>query len=163
MTERSVELSIARLEGIHLSRLVDDFTELVGAGRDTSDPAIGRLTPKAYPEDADASRAFADSTRDDILDRRIADAATVRSTLDGFDVDMASLTEDEALAPRDVIIPADDIDSWLRTLTALRLIIASRLEITDDDQYDPDDPRYGVYNWLGYRLEGLIQAADDLD
>ena len=163
MTEQSVDLSIARLEGIQLSRLVDDFAELVGSDRDTTDPAIGRLTPKAYPEDADASRAFADSTRDDILDRRIADASTVRSALDGFDVDMDSLSEDEALALRDVIIPAADIDAWLRTLTALRLVIASRLEITDDDQYDPDDPRYGVYTWLGYRLEGLIQAADALD
>ena len=163
MTERTVHLSIARLEGVHLSRLVDDFVELVSSGRDTNDPAIGRLTPNAYPEDADASRAFADITRDDILDRRVADAATVRSALDGFDVDMESLTEEEALAPRDVIIPDVDIDAWLRALTALRLVIASRLEITDDDQYDPDDPRYGVYNWLGYRLEGLIQAADDLD
>lgn len=163
MTERAVLLSIARLEGIHLSRLVDDFAELVGSDRDASDPAIGRLTPNVYPDDADASRAFADSTRDDILDRRIADAATVRSALDGFDVDTDSLSEEEALASRDVIIPEVDIDAWLRTLTALRLVIASRLEITDDDQYDPEDPRYGVYTWLGYRLEGLIEAADHPD
>lgn len=163
MKERTIQLSIARLEGNHLSRLVDDFVELVDTGRDTSDPAIARLTPNAYPEDADASRGFADSTRDDLLDRRVTDAATVRSALEGFDVDVDSLAEEEALAPRDVIIRAADIDAWLRTLTALRLVIADRLEITDDDQNDPDDPRYGVYTWLGYRLEGLIQAADDLD
>ncbi|WP_341974921.1 DUF2017 family protein [Microbacterium sp. LWO13-1.2] len=163
MTDRSVHLSIARLEGVQLSRLVVDFGELVGVARDTSDPAIGRLTPNAYPEDAEASLAFADSTRDDILDRRAADAATVRSALDGFDVAVEALTEEQALAHREVIIPDADIDAWLRTLTALRLVIASRLEITDDDQYDPEDPRYDVYAWLGYRLEGLIQAADDRD
>lgn len=163
MKEKTIQLSIARLEGIHLSRLVDDFIELVDTGRDTSDPAIARLTPNAYPEDIDASRGFADSTRDDLLDRRVTDAAAVRSALEGFDVDLESLAEEEALVPRDVIIHAVDIDAWLRTLTALRLVIADRLEITDDDQNDPDDPRYGAYTWLGYRLEGLIQAADDLD
>ena len=43
----------------------------------------------------------------------------------------------------------------MRTLTAIRLVIASRLGIEDEDDRDEDDPRFGVYDWLGYRLEGL--------
>ena len=61
------------------------------------------------------------------------------------------------------MIPGEAIDAWLRTLTALRLVIANRLGIeSDDDTHDPEDPRYGVYDWLGYRLDGLVRAADEL-
>ena len=26
-----------------------------------------------------------------------------------------------------------------------------------------DDGRFGVYDWLGYRLDGIVQALDDAD
>jgi hypothetical protein len=32
--------------------------------------------------------------------------------------------------------------------------------ITTEEEQD-DDPRFGVYNWLGFRLEGLLQAIED--
>jgi hypothetical protein len=41
-------------------------------------------------------------------------------------------------------------------------VLATRLGIVDEDALDEDDPRRGVYDWLGYRLEGLIQSADEL-
>lgn len=161
MSARDVTVSIAVLEGVHLARLVDDFRDLLAA-RETDDSAVRRLTPSAYPDDQDAARAFAESTRDDLLDRRLADAVTVRTALASFDVDVEPLSEDEALAPRDLIIAEGDLDAWLRTLTAIRLVIADRLGITEDDQTD-EDGRGGIYDWLGYRLELLIQAADDVD
>ncbi len=40
--------------------------------------------------------------------------------------------------------------------------IAERLGIESDDDHDPDDARFGVYDWLGYRLELVIEAADAL-
>ncbi len=40
-----------------------------------------------------------------------------------------------------------------------RLVLATRLGIRSDDDHDPADPRFGVYDWLGYRLDGLVQAA----
>ncbi|WP_223625025.1 DUF2017 family protein [Microbacterium sp. EST19A] len=161
MSARNVVLSIAVLEGVHLARLVDDFRDLL-TERETDDSAVRRLTPSAYPDDQDAARAFAESTRDDLLDRRLADAVTVRTALAPFDVDVEPLSEDEALAPRDLVIAEDDLDSWLRTLTAIRLVIADRLGITEDDQTD-EDGRGDIYDWLGYRLELLIQAADEVD
>lgn len=151
----------ALLEGVHLAQLVDEFCELIEGSRDASDPAVERLTPDVYPDDAEASRSFAESTRGELLDRRLADAAVVRSALEPFDSEDDSLNDDDVLVPRDVLIPATELDSWLRTLTALRLVIASRLDIADDDGRDPDDPRLGVYDWLGFRLEGLIRSADE--
>lgn len=163
MTELSVRFRLARIEGIHLGRLVDEFEELIGSTHDSTDPAILRLTPSPYPDDEQATAAFAESTRNDLLDRRSTDAAVVRSALARFDADPESLTEAEAMRSSEVVIDADDIDSWLRTLTALRLVLASRLGIAEEDRHDTDDPRFVMYDWLGYRLEVLVQAAEGQD
>lgn len=161
MSADNTVFSLALLEGFHLARLVDEFRELIG-DRNADDPAMRRLTPSAYPDDVDAANAFADSTRDDLLDRRASEASLVRQALAPFAVDIDSLSEDEALAPRELVIRDEDLDGWLRTLTAIRLVIAERLGITSEDQ-STEDGRADVYDWLGYRLEVLIQAADDAD
>lgn len=163
MTDREIVLSMALLEGIHLSQLVEDFRELIGPERDLADPAIARLTPSPYPDDAEAAEAFASSTRDELLDRRVLEADTVRIGLSAFAVDTDALTEEDALAARETVIVDTDIDAWLRTLTAIRFVVAARLGIVTDDQHDDEDDRFGIYDWLGYRLELLIQAADDLE
>lgn len=158
-----IVLPLALIEGAHLARLVDEFRDVV-VERDSDDPAVERLTPSAYPEDAEAAKSFAESTRDDLLDRRLLDAERVRHALAPFETDVDSLTEEEALAARDLVILEEDIDAWLRTLTSLRLVIASRLGITTDEhELDDGDGRLDVYDWLGYRLEVLIQAADEAD
>lgn len=164
MTLSSVRLELAAIEGIHLAHLLDEFQDMLTADatENAGDPAIARLAPDAYPEDTEASHAFSAATHDDLLDRRIAEAAVVRAALSGFDESHDILDGQEALTARPILIPDAEIDAWLRTLTALRLVLATRLGIADEDDLDEDDPRRGVYDWLGYRLEGLIQSADEL-
>lgn len=159
MTAVTIVIPITVIEELHLAQLVDDFLELIDTSRDATDPAIARLTPSPYPDDADAAADFAESTRDDLLDRRLLDARRVRAALGTFPDGIEAL-EGEALTTRDLLVAADEIDPWLRTLTAIRLVIATRLGITTDDQVG-DDGRHDVYEWIGYRLELLIQAADD--
>lgn len=161
MTDQIVHVRMARVEGAQLAQLVDDFRELVGTDRDVSDPAIERLAPDAYPDDADASHSFRDATRDDLLDRRALDADIVWTALSDLRGDLESMSQAEAFAEHDVSIRMVDVDAWLRTLTALRLVIAERLGIVNDDDHDHDDARFGVYDWLGYRLELTIEAADE--
>ena len=165
MTDAVIRFPLAIVEGVHLAGLVEEFTDVLTTFGDEPDPGLTRLTPDPYPEDAEASAEFAAATHDDLLDRRTADAAVVRNGLTPFLTTAAEeLAEDEALARRDVVIPASDVDSWLRTLTALRLVIATRLDITaDDDEHDIEDPRFGIYDWLGFRLDGLIALADAQD
>ena len=154
MTDAALSVPFASIEGRHLIALVDDFIALLDAPRDTADEALERLAPDAYPDDPAAAEEYRRGTRDDLVDQRISDARTVRTALERFETD----------AGADIVdVPRAELDGWLRTLSAMRLVLASRLGIDRDDGHDPDDPRYGTYDWLGYRLELLVQLADRLD
>ncbi len=59
------------------------------------------------------------------------------------------------------------MEAWLRTLTSVRLAVATRLGITDAETADEladlpeDDPRsflVSVYDWLGFAQETMINA-----
>jgi hypothetical protein len=115
--------------------------------------------PDAYPDDEEAAQEFRHATRQDLLARRSSDAQRMLADLAGA----GALTPEADAQVDDVIDVALDPDAaraWLRTLAAIRLVIASRLGIETEEDHDEDDPRFGVYDWLGYRLEGLIQAID---
>ena len=154
VTMQAIEVhQLADLVGQFLS-LLRDSGPVLRTGRD-GDP-LTRLTPAVYPQDPEASAEFAAATRDDLLDRRADDARIVRDALD-------SVLGDDTAIPAELTIPEAHIDAWLRTLAALRLVIASRLGIEDGPAPDPGDPRLGVYEWLGYRLELLVESADARD
>lgn len=121
---------------------------------DHSDPVIARLFPDAYPHDPAASKEF----------RRLTQAKQRGDRQRQAEVVLAGLSDSEA-GKHPVQIRLIELDDWLKTLTALRLSLAVRLEIhTPDDAVemdglDEDDPRsyvYRVYEWLAYLSESLI-------
>ncbi|WP_322408901.1 DUF2017 family protein [Microbacterium invictum] len=155
-------LQITRLEATHLVDLIDQFIELVQDGSPPGDdPAVLRLVPDAYADDAEAAQEFRDVTERDLLRRRHRDAQLVRRSLSPA-ATLTSVTTAgaEGWEEVDLALDPESVQAWMRTLAAVRLVIASRLGITDEDQHDGDDPRFGVYDWLGYRLEGLIRAIE---
>lgn len=160
MSQLGFTLTLARIEAMHLARLVDDFLVLMHEGSSTDDPAMARLAPDAYPDDPSASAEFRHASERPLFDRRASDAAVVSQALTAVGSVDDDADEDEALAAVTIDIGADEVNAWLRTLSALRLVLATRLEITDENTHDPNDPRFGVYDWLGFRLETLIEAAD---
>lgn len=165
MTGRTVLMEISLLEAAHLTDLVAQFAELLDTTLDTdprTDPALARLVPDAYADDATASGEFRRLTQDDLLDRRRADVATVTTSLlrDGHALRPGALDRVDAETAMVIELDDDAASAWLRTLASLRLVLASRLGIASEDDHDPDDPRFGVYDWLGYRLEGLLQALE---
>ncbi|MGO4487088.1 DUF2017 family protein [Microbacterium sp. 2RAF4] len=162
MTSDRIIVTISAIEERHLAMLLDDLLELIGESRNGEDPAVDRLTPNPYPDDPEAAADFAGSTRKDLLDRRLADARRMRGALEDVSVPAAGLTDAEAARTRELSITLDDLESWLRTVTTLRLVIADRLGITTDE-HTVYDSRHDVYDWLGYRLELLIQAADEAE
>ena len=175
MSARVIVLEVTVLEAAHLSTMVRQFIGLLdatAADGAEADPAVARLVPDAYRDDPEASAEFRRLTGDDLLTRRRSDAELVLATLspagsgatgtplDPTGLDPRSIDDDTAHAPMVVTLDLEETAAWLRSLTAVRLVLASRLGIETETDHDIDDPRFGVYEWLGYRLEGLIEAAD---
>ena len=159
--ERIIALELTRLEAAHLAGLVIQFAELVEeSSASTADPAIGRLVPDAYPDDPEAARDFRDLTEDDLLARRRSDAAVVLATLH----DAGQIPDDPdspiLLEESEIRLDPSEVQAWMRTLAAIRLVLASRLGIEGPEDHEGDDPRFGIYDWLGYRLHGLVTAVD---
>lgn len=164
MSDRVVVLEVARLEAAHLAGLVGQFAELLReSAPDDGDPAIARLVPSAYSDDEDAAREFRALTQSDLLDRRASDAALVLASLQ----DAAEIPEDPddpaLLEQVEIRLASETAQAWLRTLAAVRLVLATRLGVVDEDDHEHDDPRFGVYDWIGYRLDGLVAALDSED
>ncbi|MFT3862257.1 DUF2017 family protein [Micropruina sp.] len=75
----------------------------------------------------------------------------------------------ETNAGRDpVVVRSVDLEAWLKTIAAIRLTLSVRLgiETADDidalerlDKHEPRAVLYGMYEWLGYFLESLIDKA----
>lgn len=156
----TIVVELSRIEAAHLADLLRQFSELL-TDADTADPAVARLVPDAYDDAADAGE-FRRLTESDLLHRRSDDA---RDMLDALSADgplppPADLGPRAATEPVQVRLDRDTASTWLRMLTALRLVIATRLGIEHDDDHEPGDPRFGVYDWLGYRLDTLVHALD---
>lgn len=155
---RTVVMQITRVEAGQLADLVRQFRDLLASAGDGAappdDPAIARLVPDAYADDDEAAGQFRALTGRDLLGRRDADALTVLGALGDERDDAAGL---EVMV---MTLAPEEVEAWLRTLTALRLVLASRLDIRSESDHDDADPRFGVYEWLAYRLQGLIDAAD---
>lgn len=120
------------------------------------DPVLQRLFPNAYPQDPDAASDFRRFTEHDLKVKKIADAQLVLQRL-----------EQTQQGAHELRIPVEEADQWLRTLTSVRLAVATRLGITDADAADelaelPDeDPRaymLSIYDWLGFAQETLVSA-----
>lgn len=165
-------MEITALEAEHLAGLIEQFIELVSGSRTEpasesmgvetlpldDDPAVRRLVPDAYPDDSEASGEFRRLTASELLDRREQDAALVLASL----TSAVDALDEHQPATATMLLALDDeaVSAWMKTLTALRLVLASRLDIRTEADNDPEDPRFGVYEWLGYRLEGLLTATE---
>jgi hypothetical protein len=148
-----------------------DFDEPVEAPQD---PVLARLLPDAY-DDEERSAEFRKFTEHGLRDAKVVQATTVIDSLErgGLDEDEITVSPDlpdarlDDAADVEVDLDADAVQAWLRCLTDLRLALAERLEITEEDmsgfeQLDEDDPKagmYAVYSWLGYLQETLVDAA----
>jgi hypothetical protein len=116
------------------------------------DPILARLLPDAYADDEKASGEFRRYTEIGLRSGKVAAAQTVLDTL-------------PASGGR-VRLSAADAQAWLRALNDVRLSLGVVLGVTDDfddtvRNLPADDPRaayIGVYQWLAYLQESLVEA-----
>jgi Domain of unknown function (DUF2017) len=171
-----VTLQLDAVEAVLLRHLLDELVTLVtpaegfesaadplaaAVGISTStappdDPALARLLPDAYRDDAERSAEFRRYTEADLRERKATNARVALATLDDV------MAADGGKLKLD----AEQSAAWLGALNDLRLTLGTRLEVTEDAdvdlaQLDDDDPRqalYSLYMWLGLLQETLVRA-----
>ena len=145
---------------------IDPFEAMLdfsGPTTEPDDPVLARLFPTAYHDDDEAAAEFRRYTESSLRDGKAAGAASVIDTLEEAGLP-TELTEEGLVI--DVEIDQPTAETWLRTFTDLRLALATRLGIEEDDEdywlsLPDDDPRsqaYDIYHWLGLLQETLVDA-----
>jgi hypothetical protein len=134
-----------------------------GPTTEPDDPVLARLFPTAYADDEEAAAEFRRFTEGSLRNGKAAGAATIIDTLEeaGLPSELGEqrLTIDVELDPDTALV-------WLKAFTDLRLALATRLEVEqDDDAYwaalPDDDPRaqaHDIYDWIGALQETLVDA-----
>jgi hypothetical protein len=122
--------------------MCDELRGLIRA----EDASTARLFPPGYADDPVANEQYAELVRDDLVAGRMAAIETVERTLDA-----TSLSEDQ-------------LSGWLTALNDLRLVLGTRLDVTEE-LYEtglaPEDPRlptFAVYEYLGWLQDQVVDA-----
>jgi len=115
---------------------------------DPTDPALARLFPTAYPEDAERDAEYRRLMGDELAAGRLEALDTLEASIDARRLD-----HDQALA-------------WTRAINDVRLLLGTRLDVTEDQtsqQLRPDDPKapaLAMYHYLSFLEEQLVEALD---
>ena len=134
----------------------DPLVAMVGIdenARRSDDLAVARLFPDAYSDDDEAALEFRRFTERDLRAGKVHNAQVIVASCRSASATPLVVTDEAAT-------------SWLGFLNDARLIIGTRLGITDDsrdefDQMDESDPRFSmahIYDWLTYLQDSLITA-----
>ena len=140
---------------------VDPLEEMVGLQSGPvaapADPALRRLLPDAYADEAAAGefRRLMDS---ELRQLKTAALDEVRGAVEGSAESAVKLR----LSP-------EQAEQWLQALTDIRLVLGTRLDVTEDledrwAQLGPEDPMaplMAAYEWLGWLQESVVLALDD--
>ena len=126
-----------------LRSLPAQLRELLG----TDDPALERLFPPAYTDDPAGNEEYRQLMRDDLVQARVGALDVMEATVDAEHLD------------------EDQVTAWLSALNDLRLVLGTRLDVTedmyDDPPVDPGDARaapFAIYTYLGWLEEQVVEA-----
>ena len=134
-----------------------------GPTTEPDDPVLLRLFPNAYADDEEAASEFRRFTEGALRDGKAEAAGTI---IDGLEeAGLPQLLEEDGLMI-DVELDQAAALSWLRSFTDLRLALATRLGIEEDDEdywlslpdEDPRSQAHDIYEWVGYLQETLVEA-----
>ena len=154
-----IRLVLETEEAMLLSELADQVDSVLLLG-EADDPALGRLLPNAYPEDVEASEEFTRYTA------RASSTASARPR-SRYATRQRSTTSTRAWCRSS---SPGQAWGWLTFLTDLRLILAERVGLDDDegdaDVETRDDYLRAAYEWAGFvqgsMLEVLIPSSPEL-
>jgi hypothetical protein len=113
---------------------------------DSTDPAVQRLLPVAYPEDPDRQTEYRLLVQDELMASHEGALGVLEGTA-GAD----RLDEEQLMA-------------WMRAINQVRLVMGERLEVTEEGTERPtssDDPRlpgFAVYDYLSGLQDDIVAA-----
>jgi hypothetical protein len=118
----------------------------------TGDPSLFRLSPPAYEDDPARNAEYTELVGDDLMASRRRSLDLMEATIDAERLDEEQLV------------------AWMGALNDLRLVLGSRLDVTEET-YDrppsPSDPNarvFAVFVYLGWLEEQIVEAlASGLD
>ena len=137
-------LRLAPEERELLRRLTAELVALLAA--EPEDPSLRRLRPSAY-DDEDVEREYRALTGSGLESLRQENLRALWETAGQERLD------------------AEDLDRWLAALNDLRLVLGTRLDVTEDqfaDGFDPSAPHayeLAVYAFLTWLQEAAVEAA----
>jgi len=142
---------------------LEALLDFSGPTTEPEDPVLARLFPSAYTEDDEAAADFRRFTESTLREGKAAGAAAIVDALEEAGLP-PELAEDGLMI--DIELDQQAAETWLRSFTDLRLALATRLGIEEGDedywdQLSDEDPRgqvYGIYQWLGYLQETLVDS-----
>lgn len=131
----------------------DELAALTGIRTGPSEPpqdrVLARLLPDFSTEDADLAGAMRSLHEPELVAAKDAAAAAVLEAIpDGGG--RVELTPEQA-------------DTWLAALNDVRLALGTALDVSEDmpEELPPEDPRaahLGVYHWVTFVQDALVQA-----
>nr|WP_211177533.1 DUF2017 domain-containing protein [Pseudonocardia acidicola] len=124
-----------------------------GPSTKPDDRVLARLLPDFSGDDPDLSGAMRSLHEPELIEAKDAAATVVLDTL-------------PELGGRVELTP-DQADAWLAALNDVRLALGTALDVSEDlpEELPPDDPRsahLGVYHWLTFVQDALVQSRMQL-
>ena len=138
-----VEICLSNDERDLVADLAKQFRLVLAADRE---PDLRRLYPVAYPDDTDRNNDYQVLVHDDLVAARLAAIDSVLATTGNQSID------------------AGELASWMDMFSGLRLLVGTRLDVCEDDVFDPegaDAPSRALLAWLGYLLEEAVGVASE--
>jgi hypothetical protein len=131
-----------------LVRLMGELEALLTGPQDNV--LLLRLFPVAYPEDEEKEEEYQRLMREELVTSRLSAIASVTAALDPERTE--SLSEAETVA-------------FMQSINAIRLVLGSMLDITDDESADLADttnttntPEHHLYDFLSWLLEWTVRS-----
>ena len=143
-----LELRLTAQEKAVLGHVAGQLREAIVSGVEA--PSLRRLFPPAYVDDPEKEAGYQALARDELLESRLA-------ALDDVEAALA-----------EPLMDADRAAGLMRSCNALRLVLGTRLDVSEDDEpeidpEDPEAPTWALYFFLSTLVAELVDAlASDL-
>ena len=142
--------ALLRLLGELRDTLLED-----SESKDTKTDKFRRLFPTAYHDDPESDIEYQRLMKDELMASRLDSLLVARAALE-------RMPDDDTL-----ILTANELDVFTRSINNLRLVIGTMLDVQESDDLDDtsDDPELvhlQLYSYLGWLLDWSVSVQSEL-